>query len=208
MNRKAILEYQPGVYRVRSTSTPTDTALLEVFLEEAITAVAAFKGRRVLVGSASGVLAWTTIPIETSQPARLARLASVPARNGSKKSYVMEISISPEAVAFCAGLSGGQLWAGYIRKQPAVRCVMQSTWMVKGLTSATSLSRGRVVAAGENTVFLFKMGTPAPVWTHEMGFSPLRVGRVGPDLIGVVGDGAKLRTLSVEESTVKVLESM
>ncbi|KAF4679162.1 WD repeat domain 90 [Perkinsus olseni] len=196
------------VYNLNPEKTKVDYIQLEVFREEAITAVAAFKGRRVLVGSASGVLAWTTIPIETSQPARLARLASVPARNGSKKSYVMEISISPEAVAFCAGLSGGQLWAGYIRKQPAVRCVMQSTWMVKGLTSATSLSRGRVVAAGENTVFLFKMGTPAPVWTHEMGFSPLRVGRVGPDLIGVVGDGAKLRTLSVEESTVKVLESM
>ncbi|KAF4664967.1 WD repeat domain 90, partial [Perkinsus olseni] len=196
------------VYNLNPEKTKVDYIRLEVFREEAITAVAAFKGRRVLVGSASGVLAWTTIPIETSQPARLARLASVPARDGSKKSYVMDISISPGAEAFCAGLSGGQLWAGYIRKQPAVRCVMQSTWMVKGLTSATSLSRGRVVAAGENTVFVFKMGTPAPVWTHEMGFSPLRVGRVGPDLIGVVGDGAKLRTLSVEESTMKVQESM
>ncbi|KAF4711541.1 WD repeat domain 90 [Perkinsus olseni] len=180
------------VYNLNQEKAKVDYIQLEVFREEAITAVAAFKGRRVLVGSASGVLAWTTIPIHTSQPARLARLASVPAR----------------AEAFCAGLSGGQLWAGYIRKQPAVRCVMQSTWMVKGLTSATCLSRGRVVAAGENTVFLFKMGTPAPVLTHEMGFPPLRVGRVGPDLIGVVGDGAKLRTLSVEESTVKVQENM
>lgn len=194
------------VYNMVSERTKVDYIQLEVFREEAITAVAAFRGRRILVGSASGVLAWTTVPIEKSQSARLARLASVPLRNGKSSAWVMGISVCPGAEAFCATLSGGHLWAGYIRKQPAVRCVMQSTWMVKGLSSAVCLSHGRVAAAGEKSISLLKIGaTPAPLWTHDVGFAPLRLGRVGLDLIGVVGQGSAMKIWRVEGSAPAVL---
>ncbi|EER09413.1 hypothetical protein Pmar_PMAR025968 [Perkinsus marinus ATCC 50983] len=154
--------------------------------------VGTVNGFVMLVDTDVCVLAWTTVPIEKSQSARLARLASVPLRNGTE--------------AFCATLSGGHLWAGYIRKQPAVRCVMQSTWMVKGLSSAVCLSHSRVVAAGEKSISLLKIGaTPAPLWTHDVGFAPLRLGLVGLDLIGVVGQGSAMKIWRVEGSAPAVL---
>ncbi|KAF4667094.1 WD repeat domain 90 [Perkinsus chesapeaki] len=195
------------VYNLNPEKGQADYIQLDVFREVPLTAVAAFCGRRVLVGSGTGVLAWTVVPTVNSQAARLSRLASAPAKDGIKP-CVMQISVAPGGATFCASLSRGQLWAGCVRKQPAIRCVMQSTWTVRDLRASVCLSQGRVACCSSTCILLYKIGTPVPVWTQSLEFPPSLMGRLGCSMIVVDGDGPKLTPFKVEEDKGQLAEDL